>query len=231
MADQPTMQSKRRRQRAMAVMPTSRKLLLLSTLVLALAQHLPPTTAEECGNCFGAGEPGQCCNTCDDIIRAYKKKKWGYKESDFGPCRDRDAKFAQEHDRLEREKKAKSNSNNKKKPAAVQNNNNNQKKAKDDAAAQKKREEEIAAKLQRGVEAKKKREEAEAQKKKNADAEAEAARQREIAERVKKGAEEAAAAKKKREEEQKRQKEERTEGRRRRQGCRGAEGAEARTTT
>ena len=210
MGERPTIPSKRRRPNPSAAIPprTSGKLFLLSTLLLALAQHLPITTAE-CGNCFGAGEPGQCCNTCDDIIQAYKKKRWGYKESDFGPCRDRDARFAKEHDKLEREKVDNNKAdNNQRKKADVQNNNNknNEKKAADDAAAaQKKREEEIAARLQRGVEAKKKREEAEAQKKKKtADEEA---RQKEIAERVKKGAEKAAAAKRKREEEEKRQKE------------------------
>ena len=212
-ADAPTIPSKRRRQRAVAVMPTSRNLLLLSALILALAKYLPSIAAEECGNCFGAGEPGQCCNTCDEIIQAYKKKKWGYKESDFGPCRDRDAKFAKEHDKLERKKN--NNNNN--------NNNSNQKKtAQNASAAQKKREEEIAAKLQREVDAKKKREkEAEAlQRKKKADAEAEAARQREIAERVKKGAEQAAAAKKKREEEEraaKKKKDEEAEQKRQRE--------------
>ena len=30
-----------------------------------------------CGPCYGAHESdGQCCDTCDDVIEAYKKKKW-----------------------------------------------------------------------------------------------------------------------------------------------------------
>lgn len=30
-----------------------------------------------CGPCYGAGEEeDQCCNTCDDLIEAYKKKRW-----------------------------------------------------------------------------------------------------------------------------------------------------------
>jgi endoplasmic reticulum-Golgi intermediate compartment protein 3 len=29
-----------------------------------------------CGDCYGAGEEGECCNTCDDVIRAYKRKGW-----------------------------------------------------------------------------------------------------------------------------------------------------------
>lgn len=31
---------------------------------------------EECGSCYGAGEEGDCCNTCDDVKRAYKLKSW-----------------------------------------------------------------------------------------------------------------------------------------------------------
>ena len=29
-----------------------------------------------CGSCYGAGEKGQCCNSCDDVIEAFRKKGW-----------------------------------------------------------------------------------------------------------------------------------------------------------
>jgi hypothetical protein len=29
-----------------------------------------------CGSCYGAGEEGECCNTCDDVKRAYNRKGW-----------------------------------------------------------------------------------------------------------------------------------------------------------
>lgn len=29
-----------------------------------------------CGSCYGAGAKGQCCNTCDDVIEAFKAKGW-----------------------------------------------------------------------------------------------------------------------------------------------------------
>jgi hypothetical protein len=39
-----------------------------------LRKELPE---DYCGPCYGAHErDGQCCNTCDDVIEAYKKKKW-----------------------------------------------------------------------------------------------------------------------------------------------------------
>ena len=31
---------------------------------------------EECGSCYGAGEEGECCNTCDDVKRVYELKGW-----------------------------------------------------------------------------------------------------------------------------------------------------------
>lgn len=31
---------------------------------------------EECGSCYGAGDEGECCNSCDDVKRAYGRKGW-----------------------------------------------------------------------------------------------------------------------------------------------------------
>lgn len=31
-----------------------------------------------CGSCYAASEPGQCCNTCKDVMDAFKKKGWSY---------------------------------------------------------------------------------------------------------------------------------------------------------
>lgn len=31
---------------------------------------------EECGSCYGAGDEDECCNTCDDVKRAYTRKGW-----------------------------------------------------------------------------------------------------------------------------------------------------------
>lgn len=31
---------------------------------------------ELCGSCYGAGDEGECCNTCDDVKRAYRRKQW-----------------------------------------------------------------------------------------------------------------------------------------------------------
>lgn len=30
----------------------------------------------DCGSCYGAGDEGECCNTCDDVKRAYHRKSW-----------------------------------------------------------------------------------------------------------------------------------------------------------
>jgi endoplasmic reticulum-Golgi intermediate compartment protein 3 len=31
---------------------------------------------DECGSCYGAGEEGECCSTCEDVRRAYKRRGW-----------------------------------------------------------------------------------------------------------------------------------------------------------
>lgn len=34
-----------------------------------------------CGPCYGAqDEPEQCCNTCDEVLRAYRSKKWNFEQ-------------------------------------------------------------------------------------------------------------------------------------------------------
>lgn len=31
---------------------------------------------EECGSCYGAGDDGECCDTCDDVKRVYARRGW-----------------------------------------------------------------------------------------------------------------------------------------------------------
>lgn len=46
-----------------------------------LKEKLPPNY---CGPCFGAHETeGQCCQTCDELLEAYKKKMWKYDMLEF----------------------------------------------------------------------------------------------------------------------------------------------------
>ena len=36
---------------------------------------------ELCGSCFGASDEAKgikCCNTCDDVVKAYKEKGWSW---------------------------------------------------------------------------------------------------------------------------------------------------------
>lgn len=43
---------------------------------------------EACGSCYGAGDEGECCNTCDDVKRAYQRKGWLFqKNMDIVQCR------------------------------------------------------------------------------------------------------------------------------------------------
>jgi len=40
---------------------------------------LPPNY---CGECYGAAEAGTCCNTCDSVQEAYRKKGWAFTNPD-----------------------------------------------------------------------------------------------------------------------------------------------------
>jgi hypothetical protein len=39
------------------------------------------TAEDSCGSCYGAGEEGECCNTCEDVRVAYRKKGWSFEQA------------------------------------------------------------------------------------------------------------------------------------------------------
>lgn len=45
---------------------------------------------DKCGNCYVAGAPGQCCQTCDEVKQAYEVKGWRFKPQGIKQC-DREA--------------------------------------------------------------------------------------------------------------------------------------------
>ncbi len=45
-----------------------------------------PTDASGCGNCYGAGVKGQCCETCEDVKVAYSIAGWRFKPQDVAQC-------------------------------------------------------------------------------------------------------------------------------------------------
>ena len=46
-----------------------------------------------CGFCYGAAsQTVPCCNTCNEVIEAYKVKGWDYNINDFEICDDYDDK-------------------------------------------------------------------------------------------------------------------------------------------
>lgn len=51
-------------------------------LIYGNAEEIVEGDDEECGSCYGAGEDGECCNTCDDVKRAYKRKGWHLEDPD-----------------------------------------------------------------------------------------------------------------------------------------------------
>ena len=57
------------------------------------------TKDPECGSCYGAGEPGECCNTCEDVQRAYKLKGWGLEDtSSIVQCQGMESQASEEQE-------------------------------------------------------------------------------------------------------------------------------------
>ena len=46
------------------------------TIVEGGAKNGTAEEKDECGDCYGAGEEDECCNTCDEVRSAYKRKGW-----------------------------------------------------------------------------------------------------------------------------------------------------------
>ena len=46
-----------------------------------------PVDEEECGDCYGAGDEGECCPTCDDVKRAYQRRGWHVDIQTIRQCR------------------------------------------------------------------------------------------------------------------------------------------------
>jgi hypothetical protein len=54
----------------------------------AIAEGRPVAKLEagQCGDCYGAAEAGVCCNTCEEVREAYKKKGWGFVMKGVSQC-------------------------------------------------------------------------------------------------------------------------------------------------
>jgi len=53
------------------------------TAVKELTQAKGEGSGEECGSCYGAEEsPDECCNTCDQVREAYRRRGWAFVNSD-----------------------------------------------------------------------------------------------------------------------------------------------------
>mmetsp|Transcript_739 Transcript_739/g.1224 ORF Transcript_739/g.1224 Transcript_739/m.1224 type:complete len:395 (+) Transcript_739:63-1247(+) len=49
--------------------------------------HRPVDLEElKCGNCYGAGHAGECCNTCEDVKRVYARVGWRFKQHEISQC-------------------------------------------------------------------------------------------------------------------------------------------------
>lgn len=53
----------------------------------AIADGRVATPVTGCGDCYGAADAGVCCNTCEDVRAAYRKKGWGFNMDTVEQCK------------------------------------------------------------------------------------------------------------------------------------------------
>lgn len=53
---------------------------------MGVAEPEPAVPAGGCGNCYGAGDPGECCDTCDEVRLAYDRKGWLFQSQGISQC-------------------------------------------------------------------------------------------------------------------------------------------------
>ena len=51
-----------------------------------LTKEMEAEKAKGCGNCYGAGTEGECCDTCEDVRRAYERLGWRFRTQDIAQC-------------------------------------------------------------------------------------------------------------------------------------------------
>jgi len=49
----------------------------------------------DCGDCFGAGETSDCCNTCDEVKEKFRLKGWDFVQNDIPQCHERWIKLSE----------------------------------------------------------------------------------------------------------------------------------------
>jgi hypothetical protein len=53
---------------------------------LASSPSPKPEGAPDCGSCYGAGAPGQCCNSCEEVQALYLQKGWSFDPAIVTQC-------------------------------------------------------------------------------------------------------------------------------------------------
>uniref|UniRef100_A0A7S0LUE1 Endoplasmic reticulum vesicle transporter C-terminal domain-containing protein n=1 Tax=Cryptomonas curvata TaxID=233186 RepID=A0A7S0LUE1_9CRYP len=64
----------------------------------------PSLSAEtECGSCYGAeDQPGDCCNTCDEVRDAYRRRGWAFfNMENIKPCKDEGTRLKEQEEKNE----------------------------------------------------------------------------------------------------------------------------------
>ncbi|KAA0162143.1 hypothetical protein FNF31_03378 [Cafeteria roenbergensis] len=53
-----------------------------------LTEESARRSGKDCGSCYGAGSPGQCCSTCDEVKELYRQKGWSFDAGTVQQCKE-----------------------------------------------------------------------------------------------------------------------------------------------
>jgi endoplasmic reticulum-Golgi intermediate compartment protein 3 len=53
-----------------------------------LTEESAKASGKSCGSCYGAGRPGQCCSTCDEVRDLYKVRGWSFDAGNVQQCQE-----------------------------------------------------------------------------------------------------------------------------------------------
>jgi endoplasmic reticulum-Golgi intermediate compartment protein 3 len=65
---------------------SEKELEILSAEHSHLTDATQGVTRPKCGNCYGAGKEGECCNTCDSVKDAYERIGWRFTTAGIAQC-------------------------------------------------------------------------------------------------------------------------------------------------
>lgn len=74
------------KEETLRVLKTTEELQREKNKAIADGRPATPKVDGQCGDCYGSADAGVCCNTCEEVREAYKKKGWQFNMKGVSQC-------------------------------------------------------------------------------------------------------------------------------------------------